>query len=347
MDLAMFTSGSWLYFTLIPTWALQRMHPSCWNFERRRDVLASWKMLRAFAFTLSIQPAVPLTQRSHTGWPKRSWVVWPCLTAQHMRISWIIIGKISRGSLTFSRVCFTFGGHAEATCEHAGRTNWFHEFPISQDLTMHFCINFTIFKMMQTVLWKWAKTPLHSSLDPGNGRWVAMFECQRTDLVLWWKVMKKMFVNRNQASGTMRPTSVASILIEFWQWKIDTLGCADVLTTVSSSAVENLDSSQLHCKNMVLYSITDIALDFFFLFPRWDMWVPYSFFFHVPFSAYNPQKCFTTGPLGTLYFCLLVPGRSCNSSGDGRNRFLGATAGWSQSGPPKNGRKIQVKDLDL
>ena len=239
------------------------MHPSCWNFERRRDVLDSWKMLRAFAFTLSIQPAVPLTQRSHTGWPKRSWVVWPCLTAQHMRISWIIIGKISRGSLTFSRVCFTFGGHAEATCEHAGRTNWFHEFPISQDLTMHFCINFTIFKMMQTVLWKWAKTPLHSSLDPGNGRWVAMFECQRTDFFLWWKVMKKMFVNRNQASGTMRPTSVASILIECWQWKIDTLGCADVLTTLSSSAVENLDSSQLHCKNMVLYSITDIALDFF------------------------------------------------------------------------------------
>ena len=52
-------------------------------------------------------------------------------TAQHMRISWIIIGKISRGSLTFSRVCFTFGGHAEATCEHAGRTNWFPHFRIS------------------------------------------------------------------------------------------------------------------------------------------------------------------------------------------------------------------------
>ena len=131
MDLVMCTSGSWLYFTLIPTYGLQRMRPSCWNFGRRRDVLDSWKMLRAFAFTLSIQPAVPLTQRSHTGWPKRSWVVWPCLTARHMRISWIIIGKISRGSLTFSRVCFTFGGHAEATCEHAGRTNWFHHFRIS------------------------------------------------------------------------------------------------------------------------------------------------------------------------------------------------------------------------
>ena len=66
------------------------------------------------------------------------------------------------------------------------------------------------------------------------------------------------------------------------------------------------------------------------------MLVPYSFFFHVP-------EC----SLGTAYSASLVPGRSCNSRADGRNRFLGATAGWSQSGPPKNGRKIQVKDLDL
>ena len=154
------------------------MHPSCWNFERRRDVLASWKMLRAFAFILSILPAARQTRRSHIICPKRSWMDWPCLTAQHMRISWIIIGKISRGSLTFSRVCFTFGGHAEATCEHAGRTNWFHHIRDFTNFTMDSRINFTTSKTLKTVLWKWAKTPLHSSLDPGNGRWVAMFERQ-------------------------------------------------------------------------------------------------------------------------------------------------------------------------
>ena len=127
------------------------MHPSCWNFGRRRDVLDSWKMLRAFAFTLSIQPAVPPTQTSHTGWPKRSWVVWPYQTAQLMMISWRIFGKVSPGWVTFSPVCFTSGGHAEATCEHAGRTNWFHHFRISP--ISPFRINFTMSKTLKTVLW--------------------------------------------------------------------------------------------------------------------------------------------------------------------------------------------------
>ena len=64
------------------------------------------------------------------------------------------------------------------------------------------------------------------------------------------------------------------------------------------------------------------------------MLVPYSFFFHVP-------EC----SLGTAYSASLVPGRSCNSSGAWRNRSLGATAGWSQSGPPKMAERIRVKDL--
>ena len=35
---------------------------------------------------------------------------------------------------------------------------------------------------------------------------------------------EKDVVNRNQASGTMRTTSVASIFIEFWQGKSDMSG---------------------------------------------------------------------------------------------------------------------------
>ena len=39
--------------------------------------------------------------------------------------------------------------------------------------------------------------------------------------------MTKDVVNRNQASETVRTTSVSSIFIRFWQGKFDSLGCAD------------------------------------------------------------------------------------------------------------------------
>ena len=38
-------------------------------------------------------------------------------------------------------------------------------------------------------------------------------------------------VNRNQASETVRTTSVSSIFIRFWQGKFDSLGCADNIAT--------------------------------------------------------------------------------------------------------------------
>ena len=84
---------------------------------------------------------------------------------------------------------FHFWWSCWTTCEHAGRTNWFHHFRISPISPIR--INFTVPKTLKTVLWKWAKTPLHSSLDPGNGRWVAMFERRRTDLFFVMKSNEK------------------------------------------------------------------------------------------------------------------------------------------------------------
>ena len=44
-------------------------------------------------------------------------------------------------------------------------------------------------------------------------------------------------VNRNQASETVRTTSVVSIFITFWQEKIDSLVCADNILAIRFSLV--------------------------------------------------------------------------------------------------------------
>ena len=149
MVLAMFTSGSWPYFFPIPIWPLRRTRLLCWNCGRRWEtvVLDSWKMLRAYACMWSILLAVLGILRYHISWPKKSLVIWPCRTVVAMMVSCNITTQISRGSQMFSTVCFTFGHAAEATCEHAGRTNWFDLIsPYFTNFQFHhgFCFNFTI-----------------------------------------------------------------------------------------------------------------------------------------------------------------------------------------------------------
>ena len=56
------------------------------------------------------------------------------------------------------------------------------------NFTMDFLINFTMSKTLKTVLWKWAKTPLHSSLDPGNGSHKA---------VVGWSVPRETLKDRS------------------------------------------------------------------------------------------------------------------------------------------------------
>ena len=78
-----------------------------------------------------------------------------------------------------------------------------------------------------------------TAFEPGSWEWKVSCHVWTPKAVVGWSVRRdtlkdrsffvkkhkeKDVVNRNQASGTMRPTSVASILIEFWQWKIDTYG---------------------------------------------------------------------------------------------------------------------------
>ena len=150
------------------------MHPSCWNFGRRRDELDSWKMLRAFAFTLSILQAVPPTRRSHIICPKRSWeklnglAVSDCTAYEDfMENFWEIFSWMTN--------IFTSLFHFWWSCRSDQLVSPLSDFT---NFTIDFRINFTMSKTLKTVLWKWAKTPLHLSLDPGNGRWVAMFERQ-------------------------------------------------------------------------------------------------------------------------------------------------------------------------
>ena len=178
MVLAMCTFEWWPCFIRIPIWPLRRTLLSCWNCGRRweRVVLDSWKILMAFACTSSTRAAAHLTLRSPTAWLKRSWTAWSYPSAGHMIALWTIIPRVSRGSLVSLPVyCFNFG-LAEATCEHAGRTNWFDLISPMSDFTMVFA---SISPSSQNVPGKWAKKPLHSSLKrkiPGKGRWVAMFE---------------------------------------------------------------------------------------------------------------------------------------------------------------------------
>ena len=49
--------------------------------------------------------------------------------------------------------------------------------------------------------------------------------------------MTQDVVNRNQASETVRTTSVASIFIRFWQGTFDSLGCADNILVIRFSLV--------------------------------------------------------------------------------------------------------------
>ena len=163
MVLAMCTFEWWPCFIRIPIWPLRRTLLSCWNCGRRweRVVLDSWKILMAFACTSSTRAAAHLTLRSPTAWLKRSWTAWSYPSAGHMIALWTIIPRVSRGSLVSLPVyCFNFG-LAEATCEHAGRTNWFDLISPMSDFTIVFA---SISPSSQNVLGKWAKKPLHSSL---------------------------------------------------------------------------------------------------------------------------------------------------------------------------------------
>ena len=85
-----------------------------------------------------IPPAVRRIQRSLISWPKRSWTAWSCWTAGPLKVSCRLTPRVSRGSLVSLPVyCFNFG-LAEATCKHAGRTNWSDLISPISDFTMGF-----------------------------------------------------------------------------------------------------------------------------------------------------------------------------------------------------------------
>ena len=153
MDLAMFTSGSWLYGYPYPNLGFAEDAPFMLKLREKTGRVGLMEDVEGLCLHIvhstssTPDPAIShhLSEEKLNGLAVSDCTAYEDFMDHYWEnFSWI--------TGTFSRVCFTFGGHAEATCEHAGRTNWFHEFPISQDLTMHFCINFTIFKMMQTVL---------------------------------------------------------------------------------------------------------------------------------------------------------------------------------------------------
>ena len=104
------------------------MHLSCWNSGRRLDVLDSWKMLKAFAYTSSIPPAVHQTRRSHISWPKRSLVIWPYRTPEHFIDFWS--GR-SHG--------FTFGPHAKVIQAKSCQVRGGHTFQPSHR-TVNICV---------------------------------------------------------------------------------------------------------------------------------------------------------------------------------------------------------------
>ena len=160
------------------------MHPSCWNFGRRRGRVGLMEDVEGLCLHIvhstSSTPDPEISHRLTE--EKLSSLAMSDCTAQ--RISWRIFGKVSPGWLTFvshpgetSRVCFTLGVMLKrpVNMQVGPMVSPVCDFT---NFTINFRIDFTMSKTLKTVLWKWAKTPLHLSLDPGNGRWVAMFERQ-------------------------------------------------------------------------------------------------------------------------------------------------------------------------
>ena len=176
MASAMFTSEWWPMFYPYPQYGLCGGRSfSCWNSGRRWELtsLDSWKMLRAFACTSCIPPAVRQIQRSLISWPKRSWMTWLCLIPWRTVILWTIIPRVCRGFTGIFHQFVSPFSHAETTCEHAGRIIFFHQFPISP----WFCFNFTIFTKCSLKVGKETTAFKPGRKIPGNWGWVAVFEC--------------------------------------------------------------------------------------------------------------------------------------------------------------------------